>query len=386
VKVAVLVKTVEGARWSVSPAAELRRRGHQVVFALPGTEGGLPDRVRAAGMDVVVAEAPLMGAGPLRQPAALRRLRRQLVRVLGADVVVSHLFASALAGRLALAGTGVPHVHMSHGPLYLENPAIRAAERVLWHLDAHHIGSSGAMVQAYRRLGMPADRLSLIPNGIPPEWADVARDRLRQEARERLGIGENTFVGVCLALFYAPKRLVHRGRGIKGHDVLLPAWAEYRRRGGTGELLLVGGGFGPGGEEYRAEMQATFGGVPGVHWIGQAPDVRPYLAAADVNIAPSLSENIGSPSEAAFMGLPSIASNVGGLPEVVVDGWTGWLVEPNDVDALSFAIEHAAGTGPAVLARRAAKAHQRAHELHDEAANDIAWADVVEQVAARSFR
>jgi glycosyltransferase involved in cell wall biosynthesis len=148
----------------------------------------------------------------------------------------------------------------------------------------------------------------------------------------------------------------------------------------------VGGGFGPGGDEYRSELQATFREVPGVHWIGQAPDVRPYLAAADVNIAPSLSENIGSPSEAAFLGLPSIASNVGGLPEVVVDGWTGWLVEPNDVRSLSFAIEHAAGAGPAVLALRAAKALQRARELHDEAANDIAWADVVEQVAARSRR
>jgi Glycosyltransferase Family 4 len=101
VKAVVLLKTAEGGLWSVPLAAALRDRGHEVVFALPSYEGALPELVRSAGMTVVRAEAPLMHAGLLRQPGAVRRLRRQLAHDLRPDVVVSHLYASALAGRLA---------------------------------------------------------------------------------------------------------------------------------------------------------------------------------------------------------------------------------------------------------------------------------------------
>jgi glycosyltransferase involved in cell wall biosynthesis len=320
------------------------------------------------------------GLNPWGQLRNLRALRSRLVDDLGADVVVSHLFASALAGRLALLASGVPHVYVSHGPLYLENPVIRQVERVLARLDRHHLGSSGAMVNAYRHLGIPADRLSLVPNPVSAKWAEVDHDDLRRRTRADLGLAPDTFVAVCVAYFYAPKRLVHRGRGIKGHDVLLEAWRRHREAGGAGELLLVGSGFGLGGEAYRDEVLGRFAAVPGVHWLGGVADVRPYLCAADVNVSPSLSENHGSASEAGALGLPTVASAVGALPEVVVDGWSGWLVPPDDVDALAAAIGDAASAGAAEVARRGAKARQRVVELHDEATVTNRWADVVEQV------
>jgi glycosyltransferase involved in cell wall biosynthesis len=378
--VVVLLKTVEGGRWAVPSAAALARRGHRVVFALPAAEGGLPDLVRAAGMAVEAVPVGRRALRPWGQLRDLRALRTRLVDDLGADVVVSHLFASAMAGRLALVGSGIPHVYVSHGPLYLENPLIRQVERVLARLDHHHLGSSGAMVNAYRHLGVRPDRLSLVPNAIAAGWSEVDHGDLRRRTRAELGIAPDAFVATCVAYFYAPKRLVHRGRGIKGHDVLLEAWQRHRDAGGSGELLLVGSGFGAGGEAYREEVLGRFGAVPGVHWIGGVPDVRPYLCAADVNISPSLSENLGSASEAGVLGLPTIASAVGGLPEVVVDGWSGWLVRPDDAAALAAAIADAASVGAAELARRGAKARQRAVELHDEAAVTGRWADVVEQV------
>jgi glycosyltransferase involved in cell wall biosynthesis len=375
------LKTSVGARWSVAPAAALRQRGHDVTFCLPDLRGPLVESIWEAGMDAVQADAPAFGGGFLQQPAAVVRLRQQLLSGLRADVVVSHLYASAMLGRAALARSDVPHVHASHGPLFLENAAIHAAERVLWRLDAHHIGSSEVMARRYLSLGMPAERVSAIPNGIPHDWADVDRAALRNSTRTSLGIDAATFVVVCLAYFYAPKRLVHRGRGIKGHDVLLPAWDVYRRRGGRGELLLVGGGFGPGGDQYRTEVMSRFSGVPGVHWIGDTDDVRPYLAAADVNVAPSLSENIGSPAEAGFMGVPSLASDVGGLPELVEDGVTGWLVEPDQVDALADRLAAVEQTDRDVRAKLASAAESRARTMLDERANSARWADVVERVA-----
>jgi glycosyltransferase involved in cell wall biosynthesis len=332
-------------------------------------------------MEVVAVPVARPGRNPLAQLRDLRALRSRLVDDLRADVVVSHLFASALAGRLSLLGSGVPHVYVSHGPLYLENPVIRLVERVLARLDRHHLGSSGAMVNAYRQLGIPADRLSLVPNPVAADWADLDHDELRHRTRAELGIPPEAFVAVCVAYFYAPKRLVHRGRGIKGHDVLLEAWRQHRSRRGTDELILVGSGFGPGGEAYRDEVRHRFADVPGVHWIGGVPDVRPYFCAADVNVAPSLSENQGSACEAGALGLPTVASAVGGLPEVVVDGWSGWLVVPDDVAALAAALDDAASADPAEIDRRGEKARRCVAELHDEPTVSGHWADVVEQVA-----
>jgi glycosyltransferase involved in cell wall biosynthesis len=382
VKAVMLLKTAEGARWAVTLAGALQRREHEVVFALPSLEGSLPDQVRAAGMEVVVAEAPLVGAGPLRQPRAILRLRRQLTEVLRADVVVSHLYASALAGRLALATTSTPHIYMSAGPLYLENRLIRMLEGGLAQLDDHLICSSQALLDAYRKVGMPRNRLSMIPYPAPARWGDVHRDELRAQTRASFGLEPDDLVFACIAYFYAPKRLVHRGRGIKGHDVLLPAFERYRAAGGRGVLLVVGSGFGPGGEAYRDQMVRRFGHIEGVQWIPGIADVRPYYCAADISVAPSLSENHGAAAEAAALGVPTIASAVGGLPEVVRDGWNGWLVPPDDVGALAGALAEAEQAPAEVLERYGRRSRLRQRELKDEHRNGEAFAEVVERVAA----
>jgi len=382
--VLVLLKTADGGFWSVPLAEAVRDRGADVTFALPSTTGALADAVRAAGMPVVTAAAPRPGVGPARQPAALRRLRRQLRDDLRPDVVVSHLYASALAGRLATAGTPVPHVFMSAGPLYLENRLIHALERQLCRLDEHVICSSGVLYEAYRDLGRPIERLSLIPYPRARGWAEGAPSS-RTEARRALGLPADGFVACCVAMFYGPKRLVHRGVGIKGHDVLLDAWARYRHGGGAGELVLVGSGFGPGGEQHRTELRARYGTVPGLRWIDRVADVRPYYRAADVSVAPSRSENYGAAAEAGELGVPTIASRAGALPELVADGWNGWTVPVGDAAGLAAAIASADAAGRDERTRRGSRARQRTAELFDLSANGAAFAQVVEQ-AARTGR
>ena len=89
-------------------------------------------------------------------------------------------------------------------------------------------------MNAYRHLGVRADRLSLVPNSVSTEWAEVDHDDLHRPAHQaELRLDPDRFVAVCVAYFYAPKRLVRKGRGIKGHDVLLEAWQRYRDGGST---------------------------------------------------------------------------------------------------------------------------------------------------------
>lgn len=272
---------------------------------------------------------------------------------------------------------------MSAGPLYLENRAIALAERVLCRLDAHVICSSGALLTWYLRLGMPDDRLSMVPYTVDPSWSGSGGPDARRQARLELALADDEFVVCCVAYFYAPKRLVHRGRGIKGHDTLLEAWALHRQRGGRGTLLLVGGGFGPEGVAHRAGLRARFRDTEGVRWIDHVADVTIYYRASDVSVSPSLSENYGAPSEASTLGIPSVASDVGGLPELVIDGTTGWLVPPSDPLQLANALREVEVAGDAERQRRGALARQRAGELFDRERNADAFADIVERVARR---
>jgi glycosyltransferase involved in cell wall biosynthesis len=183
----------------------------------------------------------------------------------------------------------------------------------------------------------------------------------RAEARAALGLDDELVV-CCVAHFYGPKLLGLRGRPLKGHDVLFEAWRRYRRDGGRGRLLVVGGGFGRGGDASRRALLRRFRveGDDSVVVVDTVDDVRPYYAAADVSVAPSRSENLGAAAEASAMGVPTIAARVGGLPELVIDGRTGWTFPSEDVSALVgrlFEADAAVRSGASVALGKAALAH-----------------------------
>lgn len=342
-KVVIVVKTNEGARWTLPQIDALLSRGALVTVVIPRGPGRLADELERIqqGIDgLTLCRSPFdfrfrPTLPALRGYLALRRLLRQM----DADAALYHLYASALAVRFSLLGTRTRQIHMVAGPLYLESPYIRLFERWAVALDDVLIAGSRYTARRYVELRPTIRSIHTIPYGV-----DVDHFTRRPVARAPQPLaGRPTFRVIMVAYVYAPKRLAFAGRGIKGHATLLAAWQRFCRRHEGVELHLVGGGFDSAGERHRQELLTEFDHLfkeGTIQWTDSLEDVRCAYAAADLSVSPSLSENHGAALEAGAMCVPSIVSNAGGLPETVT-AQSGWIVRAGSVDDLDAALEAA---------------------------------------------
>lgn len=190
-----------------------------------------------------------------------------------------------------------------------------------------------------RQDGIPADRVHVIPSGFAPDLFSVEEeDPFPDLPRPRVA-----YVG----------RLSEQ----KGVDVLLGAFARCRE---AASLLVVGDG------PHRTKLQRRARGLRrDVRFTGFLPhaDIPAVLRHVDVLVLPSLYEELGSVLvEAMAVGLPVVASRVGGIPDLVRDGVNGLLAEPADPDAFAQAIDRVlADPGTAARLEAAARATARAY-------------------------
>lgn len=336
-RVTLVLKTNEGGLWVLPQLLALLNEGASVIAVIPPGDGRLRRALDDHAIPVVESPFDFTFRPRPRTFLTLLRLRRTILDT-RPDVVFYHLYASALAARLSTLGCRVRRVHMVAGPLYLESMIIKAAERILMRSDDHLIAGSKYTARLYRAMGMPTGRVSTIPYGVDLSAfsADRVPDRSTHDVyRCMTDDSSRSLVVVMVAYVYAPKSAVFPGVGIKGHEVLLEAWRTFSVEQPRARLILVGSGFDEAGEQHRQVLLQKYsvGDDPSIEWHEKVQDVRPYYLTADLSVSPSLSDNHGAVLEASAMGLPSIVSDAGGLPETVT--WaSGWVVPSGDVGAL----------------------------------------------------
>jgi len=168
--------------------------------------------------------------------------------------------------------------------------------------------------------GMTPDLIFVIHNGVELKSSTISRFN----TRSKLSI-ENDVVAINIA----------RIEYIKGQDILLEAIAKL---GGKAPLLLLAG---DGEDREKIETKARDIGLKDdkVRFLGFRNDIPDLLAASDFFILPSRTEGLPlSILEAMASNLPIIATSIGGIPELVKDKEHGFLIPPDDVDALAEAI------------------------------------------------
>lgn len=305
-------------------AEELRRRGHFVLPVGPESGSGwLAERFREREFEPATFT--------LRSPVDVRCWRGlvALLRDRRIDVVHSHEFTMGVYGGFAANSLALPHIITMHGGrYYAERWRRRTALRWAAGRSRALVGVSDATADDLRRtLSSVADRVRVVPNGIP----FVAGNRAG--ARASLGLGDAKRLILAVGNLYP----------VKGHDVLLRAFAMIANEPESSAWSVAIAGRGEAEASLR-QLAAELGIADRVQLLGLRSDVPDLLAAADLFVLPSRSEGLPlALIEAMGASLPIVSTEVGGIAEVVTRDVEAVLVPPENPAHMAKALTNMIG-------------------------------------------
>ena len=291
------------------------------VHVLSLSQGSTVRKLQRNGISVTVIDEPDDATATGAVAAFLAELRPEIVH--------NHMYRAELVGtRAAIAlgeiGRPRPYIVSTVHSSRVRSEEDRRILRLLTPRIDRLIAVSRSIVDKLRQEGRDTAPISLIHNGVDLERYD------HQEPcctlREEYGLpSEGPIVGVVARL--EPE---------KGHPTLLEAWPSVLAVVPDATLLVVGEG---SRRDALEAMTRELRIADRVVFTGRRDDVPAVTAALDIAVLPSYREALGlTILEAMALSRPIVASNVGGIPEMVEDGVTGLLVPPHDAEALAAAI------------------------------------------------
>jgi len=297
------------------------------VCALQSKDGNpMVDEIRALGIPV-----ECLGIKHLRDLNALPRLIKYL-QGMGADLVHTQLEFANILGNVSAKILRLPSLCTIHVMPSLDvKTKSKLHQKVEWFALRHFCDRVISVSEEARQYhiaisGAPSEKVTTVYNGIDLSGflnADQARERAA--IRTELGIPVDANLLVTVAVL----------RPQKGIQFMIRALPAVLASNPDTYYLVVGGG---SHESVLIEEVNQAGVQDRVIFAGMRKDVVRLLAASDIFVLPTLTEALPTVlAEAMAAKLPIIASGVGGVPEMVVDGQNGCLVEPAHLDGLAKA-------------------------------------------------
>jgi glycosyltransferase involved in cell wall biosynthesis len=317
-------------------ARGLKARGHHAVVVTMYDKGDfIPGFQERYGLEIISLQMKRPGernplARGIRSLWGLGRLYR-LMRRHKIEIVQTFSHYSNIVGPVIAWLARIP-VRVSS-----QRMSLRGASGWLLHLDRLIVNSplvtrmvsvsEGTRRFCIEKQGMKADKIVTIHNGIDLErFKPAAAPKQEEHLRRDLGLVDSELIITTVARLHPQK----------GHSYLIQALPRILDTVPHSQFLFVGGG------ELRSQLEALVrdaGLEDVVRFLGVRQDVPDLLAISDLFVLPSLWEGLpNSVLEAMAAGVPVVATNVDGSPEVVADGETGILVPPADPAALAEAI------------------------------------------------
>ena len=307
-------------RYILSLSQRLTEKGHRVMVASDG--GNLEGRAAAMGLEqwrIPLKTSQEFSLKVFRSIGRIvNRLEREPVDVIHAHTRVAQVVADQVSRR-----TKIPYVTTWHG---IYQP--RLGRRLYPCMGERCIAISGVVRdQVMTDFRLPLERVRLIYNGVDPDHYSAFPDpaALRSYRRRwRILEGQPLIGGIG--------RLA-AGK-VKGFDLLLAAACLVKEKIPGIQVLIVGDG---PRRPFLEDVAERLGILDNVHFAGEAEDIRVPLALMDVFVFPSRwPEAFGlTLVEAMAAGKPVVATRIGAVPEIIREGIDGFLVPPEDIEALA---------------------------------------------------
>ena len=311
----------------------LNRDRYEPTLIYGETVEGLEEKIREtekSGVKLIYVKELVRHIHPRRDFVAFWKLY-QILRREKYDMVHTHSSKGGALGRLAAFLTGAKVVHTPHGHVFYGYFGPFASRCIIWIERALGmktdrlitLTSRGREEHAALKI-LPAERIVSIHSGIHlEEFRDYPPLSATHPTLEKIPEGPRVAV---LA------RLVP----IKGHRYLLEAVPKVIREVPQARFLLIGDGPLRGSLEKQCR---SLGVGSSVFFLGHQEKILSLISGIDLLVLPSLNEGMGRVLlEAQAMGKPVIGTRVGGIPDVIREGETGFVVPPKDPPALAEAI------------------------------------------------
>lgn len=263
--------------------------------------------------------------GPVNQKSLWAMLKcgwiiRQLIIKKNIDLIHTHAVTPSISAKLAVLTKPIPIINTAHG--WEENEYARVAKFLKRTVDKI-IAVSNSVADRLVKGGFPSRLVEVVYNGT--DLGDRTKVILEKKELAKKGISLTTDNVVITT--------VARLEPPKGLFVLLQAASKVIHLFPKAKFLIIGDGTLRTLLEQKAD---ELGLRDFLCFWGWQKDVGRILAASDIFCLPSLREGLPiSIAEAMTLEIPVVATNIDGIPEMVLDGITGFLVPPNDPDALA---------------------------------------------------
>ncbi|MDI6839376.1 MAG: glycosyltransferase family 4 protein [bacterium] len=312
----------------------LKVKGLQDKYDITLATGSVKD-IDILGINVVVIPSLVRNISPIKDFICVFELYK-LIRRGRFDIVDTHSSKAGFLGRVAAKLAGCPIIiHKPHGHVFYGyfSKSITLIFILLERFSAKFTNKiiclTPAETKDYLSLKISGDidKFVTVHSGVELDpFINVKVDK--KAKKEEFGLNLNSPVIICNA------RLVP----VKGHRYLIEAAKKVVETIPDTKFLIVGDG--PLRKKLE-RMVCKLGLTETVLFLGDRADIPELLAISDIFVLASLNEGMGRVIiEAMASGLPVVATNVGGIPTVVVDGVTGILIPSKDSESLSQAILH----------------------------------------------
>lgn len=361
-KVLQVVKTNRGAAWALNQAKYLKHLGVDMVTVLPDAHEGNAEKYKQLGLEVVEGDWSLPVTRPWKFFSRCAQIRKTIKQV-QPDLIHLHFVTNVLMCRLALRWDRTPRLFQVPGPLHLESGLTSFAERCLATKEDYWAGACKKTCAIYTGKGIDPNRVHLAYYGVPHKEPSCLESK--NILHSQYGVAENMRIVAMVSYFYKPKKLLGQKRGLKGHEDFIDAMKLVMEKRTDVVPVIIGNAW-DGAEKYEEEVKAYARRVLGdkVIFTGYRSDVYDIYPEIDLAVHPSHSENLGGAAESLMLAVPTVSSDVGGFPDIVIPGETGCLVRAKDPQDLAqkllWALDH-----PAEMKEMAVKGQALVRQLLD---------------------